>query len=198
MTRTRTTKPERQQPRTRKTVVRDPGSDSARDEASIQSAAHVAAQLLPWCADVNEAVWLAYGIFDVCREQGEHRSIVKLVQTAFEPSNMVPFRKAISTITGRKDPDYASKIYAEFCREVALPLWEKMNAPTPGSASPITRAGKTKIVRKFVAAQRAKGIPKMQVAFFQPLFALTKPMRRKTPKSKRRWRSLALNASGET
>jgi hypothetical protein len=167
---------------------------SAPDELPIQSAAHLAVHLLPWC-DVNEAVQLAYGVYDACRECAEHRSIVQLVKNNSDPSNLVSFRKAVSTITGRKDPDYASKLYVEFFREVVLPLWEKIKDPPPDSAPSTTPPDKDNAVQKFVAAQRAKGISKVQVILFQTLFALTKPHRRKTPKSKRKWGTLDLNSS---
>lgn len=124
----------KQNPKSRhkKTAATDNRSLAADvQEPSISDVALLAVHLLPWSFKPNDAVELAYTLWDACRDEAEKRSVEDIVLSASKPENTVRFKEGVAQITGLKDKEHGLAVYREFCREVFVPLLQKMNSASP-------------------------------------------------------------------
>lgn len=159
----------------------------APDEFPIDLLAKVAVHFLPLGHSARKSASLACDLLDACREEAWTRSFLPVALAAFDPSEAVPFRKAAVEITQLRDPRYASARCTTFFREV---LWPFADSSSISGAKATSKEDGAESVESVVAMFRDKGIPRILIAFYQPWFEMSKPKRRKTPKSRAKWRTM--------
>ncbi len=160
-------------------------SDSKEPKPTVAEAAMIAAQFMALGENSTDAARLAYSLLDSCREEEEQRSLYPLIAAAFDPENIESFSVAVRLITGSIDPDYGPKIYIEFWQEILMPRCYEMRGISAGKETIVSD------VAKMIAHQKRYGVPTMMIAFAKAMYDLTKPKRRKTPGSHRKWRELS-------